>query len=248
MKRVMMIELDTKELIKVEHEVKGMVSGVSIFSMDEFQVQEILPGVLSKEEEALVISGEREREATPDEIEAIHVILDQRDAYVMERVSEATSVIGGTTLLRLLELGGRYFTYTLHDNLLYTRIAEVLLTPDDLPVDFIEVPLEFLPVVAENISGVLMQDKKKGVTLQFGEGLFLRLKRFSQTIFGTVIVLEGEGEEGKLRAPYGFVLKNRDGAWTHVDDTMVGDEKMEEEMEKALGHVVNELSLSTLKK
>lgn len=247
MKRVVITELKDKMLVKVEHQVKGMVAGVSIFSIDNGEVQEIMPGVLTPKEEAIVISGENDRVTTDEEMEMVHDILEKRDEYVLSRVSQSIQVLGDTTLLRLLELGGRYFAYTLHDNLLYTRIAEVLLTPDELPIDFIEVPLEFLPIVAENISNVLLQEKKKGVTLQFGDGLFLRLKRFSQTIFGTVMMLEGEGKEGKLKASFGFALKLVNGNWTHLEDASISPAKMEEEMEKALGHVFNELSLSTIK-
>lgn len=248
MKRVSVVELENNLLIKVEHQVKGLIAGVSVFLIKEDgMVQEITPGVLDKAEEEKVVSRDYDRVATQEEIELTHQILESRDQYVLERVIRTNEALGGIRLVRLIEMGGRYFAYTMHETLRFARIAEVVLTPDELPIDFNEVPLEYLPLLAENISEVLMQnDNKKGVTLQFGEGLFLRLKRFLNNIYSTVIVLDGQGSEGKLKTSMAFVLAKRDEKWVHVQEGK-GDfqnEKLEVEMEKALNHVFNELALS----
>lgn len=242
MKRLSITELEDKIVLKVEHELKGMVAGVSVFLVDDGNVQEITPGVLSPEEEAKIISRDFDRVATQEEIEVAIQILESRDEYMLGKIEKAIQGIGGGILLRMIELGGRYFAYTVNDNLLYTRLAEVLVTPDDLPVDFLEVPLEYLPPLAENLSNVLMTENKKGVTIQFGEGLFIRLKRLSQTIYATVLRLDEEEREGKLRAPLAFIMNQVDGEWVYLPEEVNNKEKLEVEMKKALNLVFNELA------
>lgn len=249
MKRLSITEFEDKLFVKVEHQLKGLVTGVSIFRVEGKQVQEISPGVLNEEDEKKLISRDYDRVATQEEIEATHEILQKRDEYVLQRASQSIQELGGVTLLRMIEMGGRYFAYTMHDNLLHTRIAEVLLTPDDLPLDFIEVPVEYLPFLAENISDVLHNEKaqNKGYTILFGEGLFLRLKRSKKTLYAIVLQLDSEAGEGKLRAPVAFLLRQNDQKWEYQAEEVVDKETMNAEVQKALNHVVNELSLEKLK-
>lgn len=249
MKRVSITEFDQHVFVKVEHQLKGLITGVSVFQVTEGNVQEIMPGVLNEGEEKKLISRDYDRVATNKEIEVAHEILQKRDQYVLERAMRTIHAIGGTTLLRLIELGGRYFAYTMHENLLHTRIAEVLLTPDTLPVDFIEAPVEYLPFLAENIASVLFTEKEqfKGFTVLFGEGLFLRLKRSRKTAYATVMNLVSEEGEGKLHAPMAFLLKKIDQKWEYEPKEVTDRQTIEAEMTKALNHVVNELALSKLK-
>lgn len=249
MKRVSITEFEDKLFVKVEHQLKGLVTGVSVFRVEGKQVQEISPGVLNTEDEKKLISRDYDRVATQEEIEAVHEILQKRDEYVLERAVQSMKAIGGATLLRMIELGGRYFAYTMHENLLHTRIAEVLLTPDDLPVDFIEVPVEYLPFLAENIADVLHNEKaqNKGYTILFGEGLFLRLKRSNKALYAIVLQLDSEAGEGKLRAPVAFLLRRKNSKWEYQAEEVVDKVTMNAEVQKALNHVVNELSLAKLK-
>ena len=248
MKRLSITELEDKLVLKVEHQVKGMVSAVSVFLVNGGEVQEIMPGILSKADEEKIISRDYDRVATKEEVKIADQILEARNQYVLERVNKTIQATGGILLLRMIEMGGRYFAYTTHDNLLYTRFAEVVLTPDELPIDFTEVPLEFLPLLAENISAILMRENKKSVTIQFGEGLFIRLKRITNRVFGTVLRLDDENGQGKLRAPLAFLLKQVGGEWVYQQEEMLEKERMEAEMEKALNHVLNELALYSMKK
>lgn len=249
MKRLSITEFEEKLFVKVEHQIKGLVTGVSIFRIEGKQVQEITPGTLGEEDEKKLISRDYDRVATQEEIEATHEILQKRDQYVLDRALKTMNAVGGATLLRMIELGGRYFAYTMHESLLHTRIAEVLLTPDELPVDFIEVPVEYLPFLAENIGSVLLTEKapNKGYTVIFGEGLFIRLKRSHSTLYATVMQLDSEGGEGKLHAPMAFLLRKKDQKWEYQAEEIVDKEKMDAEVQKALDHVINELSLAKLK-
>ena len=123
-------------------------------------------------------------------------------------------------------------------------MAEIVLTPENLPPDIGEVPKDFLPAVIQNLPGEMLPQKNKGMTIQIGEGVFVRLKRHSMTMFATVIVMDIENDIVKrLSAPLGFALSHKNGAWEALPEDPELTVKMHEEMQKAFDHVNLELSM-----
>lgn len=245
MKEITMTSFDGKDFMKVLHSMEEVIVGMDVFQIKKAEVIQINRGILSSEEEGKLLSTVYDRMATIEELEMAEEIMKDRERYALNKVVQFVEQVGGMKLLSLCEVGGKMFAYTEHDTLQYPRLAEVILTPGDLPPDFMEVQKELLPFVCESIANVVLTERNKAVTLQIGEGIFVRLRRQSATVFATVVVLETEDNViQKISAPLGFAMKQQDGHWHVMTEEENLEGKMNDEMQKAFGHVMNQLAMS----
>lgn len=245
MKEITMVLFDNKHFMKMAHELHGVIVGMDVFELKDNMATQISPGVLSPEEEGKLISGVYDRLPTELELDMAEEIVKNRGLYALDKTVQYVENVGGITLLSMTEVGGRYFAYTTHDNLKFNRLAEIILTSEGLPPDIGEVPKELLPAVIEHLSPNMLPEKNKGMTIQIGEGIFLRLRRQASTMFCTVIVLEAENDVVKsIKAPLGFAMGLKQDGWHTLAEDPEFTPKMHEEMQKAFDHVTIELSMA----
>lgn len=244
MKEIIMTDFDKLHFMKIVHFLNDGVIGLDIFILENYQATQLNPGVLSPKDEGKLISGVYDRPATKEEVLMAEEILEKRAEYALNKTIQYVNAFGESTLLTMLEVGGRYFAYINDNHLRFNRLAEIVLTPENLPPDIGEVPKDFLPAVIQNLPGEMLPQKNKGMTIQIGEGVFVRLKRHSMTMFATVIVMDIENDIVKrLSAPLGFALSHKNGAWEALPEDPELTGKMHEEMQKAFDHVNLELSM-----
>lgn len=244
MKEVTMVEFSNQKFIKVAHELNGFIVGLDVLQVKDGMVTQISPGVLTPEEDGKLLSGVYDRLPTEEEIKLVEEILSKRAEYALNKTVQYVEGVGGTTLLYMGEVGGRYFAYTTHDTLHYNRLSEIILPPENLPVDIGEVPKDLLPAVMEQFPSHMLPDKNKGMTIQVGDGVFLRLRRQSATMFATIVLLETEaGVIKRISAPLGFAMGLKQDGWKVIMEDPAFEGKVHEEMQRALDHVTNELTL-----
>lgn len=244
MKEVTMTEFSNMKFIKVAHELNGFIVGLDVLQMKDGMVTQISPGILTPEEDGKLLSGVHDRLPTEEEIQLVDEILSKRAEYALNKTVQYVEAVGGTTLLYLGEIGGRYFAYTTHDTLHFNRLSEIILPPENLPADIGEVPKDLLPAVVEQLPAHMLPDKNKGMTMQIGDGVFLRLRRQSSTMFATIVLLETEeGVIKRISAPLGFAMGLKRDGWEVIMENPDFTSKVHEEMQKALDHVTNELTL-----
>jgi len=244
MYNIVMTEFKDMVFMKVFYELEGIVVGMDVFQLKDEQIIQISPGVLTPEEEGKLKSGVFDRSPDADEVLMVQEIFRSRMGYALQKTVDYINHVEGVVLLGLYEVSGRFFALTTHDNLKFLRIAEVGLTAPELPVVLEEVPKEFLPYVCEKIASKLLEKKNKGITLQIGDGLFVRLRRQSSTAFATVVMLESskKGTIESVSAPVGFALSLKDGNWSVLPEDEAFAPKIFEEMQRAFDHVTNELA------
>lgn len=245
MYNIVTTEFENNLFIKVFYELEKVVVGIDIFQLKDDQILQLSPGVLTPKDEENLQSGLYDRVPTVDELGIIQEVFRSRSGYTLQKTTEYISQVGGVILLGLYEIAGRFFAHTKHDNTSFPRLAEVWVSTPELPITLEEVPKEFLPYVIEKITGKMLDKKNKGVTLQIGNGLFVRVRRQSSTAFATVVMLESskEGVIERISAPLGFALSLTNNSWLVMPEDKLFTPKIHEEMQKAFDHVSNELAL-----
>ena len=242
MRQVVMTELNDKRYMKIYHMLNGGVSHMDIFILEDYEARQLSSGDLPVQEEGKLISGVHDRQATVEEVNLSNEILRKRTAFVLDTLAKQIHTVGKETLLGVVEVGGRWFAHTSHENLRFKRLAEVLLIKENLPLDIASVHPDFIPWVIQALPSESFPDKNSHETLQCGEGLFLRLKRHSNTIFATLVVMEVKDDVvERISAPAGFAMKYKNGRWTVLNEDPALKDRVLEEMHLAHSQVIDEL-------
>ena len=237
-----MTELNDKRYMKIYHLMNGGVSHLDIFILDDYEARQLSSGDLPVQEEGKLISGVHDRQATVEEVSLSNEILQKRTAFVLDTLAKQIHTLGKETLLGVVEVGGRWFAHTSHENLRFNRLAEVLLIKENLPLDIASVHPDLIPWVIQSLPSESLPGKNSHETLQCGEGLFLRLHRQSNTIFATLIEMEILNDVvERISAPAGFAMKYKNGGWTVLNEDPALKDRVLKEMELAHSQVIDEL-------